>query len=163
MTAFEFQPPTRPSYFANRLKIFLGGSIEMGAAVDWQREVVDKLNPRPVSIFNPRRKDWDSSWTQDLNNPQFFEQVSWELDMLDKSDIIGMYFSGDTKSPISLLELGLHASSGKMIVCCPNEFWRKGNIDVVCQRYGVPVYTNYQTWLIALTNRIDNELSQPKN
>jgi len=24
-----------------------------------------------------------------------------------------------------------------MIVCCPEDFWRKGNVDIVCERYGV--------------------------
>jgi hypothetical protein len=60
--------------------------------------------------------------------------------MLDLCDVIFMYFSPETKSPISLLELGLYANSKKMIVCCPDEFWRKGNVDIVCSRYGIPVY-----------------------
>ena len=41
-------------------------------------------------------------------------------------------------SPISLLEFGLHARSGKMVVFCPEGFWRKGNVDIVCERYGIP-------------------------
>jgi hypothetical protein len=38
---------------------------------------------------------------------------------------------------ITLFELGLFARSGKLVVCCPDGFWRKGNVDVVCKRYGV--------------------------
>ena len=38
---------------------------------------------------------------------------------------------------ITLLELGLFARSGKLIVCCPDGFWRKGNVEVVCARYNV--------------------------
>jgi hypothetical protein len=48
-----------------------------------------------------------------------------------------MYFDPNTTSPISLLELGLHAKSKKMIVCCPEGFWRKGNVDIVCKTYNV--------------------------
>ena len=48
-----------------------------------------------------------------------------------------MYFDPKTKSPISLLELGLFAKSGKLVVCCPDGFWKKGNVDIVCQRYKV--------------------------
>ncbi len=48
-----------------------------------------------------------------------------------------MYFDPNTKSPISLLELGLYAASDKLTVCCPEGFWRKGNVDIVCERYGV--------------------------
>jgi hypothetical protein len=53
-----------------------------------------------------------------------------------------MNFLPDTKSPISLLELGLYASSGKMLVCCPEGFWRKGNVDIVCEKYNVRVFDN---------------------
>jgi len=32
----------------------------------------------------------------------------------------------------------LHAKSGKVIVHCPEGFWWKGNVDVVCKKYGIP-------------------------
>ena len=58
--------------------------------------------------------------------------------MLDKADIIIFYFDPDTDAPITLLEFGKFCSSGKIVVCCPDGFWRKGNVDVVCQRNNVP-------------------------
>lgn len=121
----------------------------MGVAEQWQSKVIQCF-PFHVDFYNPRRDDWDSSWKQDMNCAQFFEQVTWELDHLAKVDLIYMYFDADTKSPISLLELGLYASSGKLIVCCPEGFWRKGNVDVVCQYYNIPVYTDFATSLCAL-------------
>jgi hypothetical protein len=33
----------------------------------------------------------------------------------------------------------LFARSGKLLVCCPEGFWRKGNVEIVCARYGVPL------------------------
>jgi hypothetical protein len=48
-----------------------------------------------------------------------------------------MYFQPEGKAPISLLELGLYAKGGKMVVCCPKGYWRRGNVQIVCQRYGV--------------------------
>jgi hypothetical protein len=66
--------------------------------------------------------------------------VEWELDMLDAADIVVMYLAAGTKSPISLLELGLYARSGKLKVCCPEGFWRRGNVEVVCRRYRVPLF-----------------------
>ena len=118
--------------------VFLAGSIEMGAAEDWQ-EVVPKHfeDIQDLMFFNPRRDDWDSSWEQKQSNPQFNYQVNWEMDKLEDSDIIFMYFSPETKSPISLLELGLHANDRKLIVCCPDRFWRKGNVDIVCTRNNI--------------------------
>jgi hypothetical protein len=61
-----------------------------------------------------------------------------------------MYFDENTKSPISLLELGLYASSGKMIVYCPEGFWRKGNVDIVAQRYDITQVNSFNELLIAL-------------
>lgn len=119
--------------------VFLAGSIEMGVAVDWQAEVSAALSKLDVLVLNPRRAEWDASWVQSIDNPPFREQVEWELDALDAADVILMYFSPETKSPITLLEMGIHAAKSpeKMIVCCPSGFWRKGNVDIVCSRYGV--------------------------
>ena len=33
----------------------------------------------------------------------------------------------------------LFARSGKVIVCCPEGFWRRGNVEVVCARFGLPL------------------------
>lgn len=116
--------------------IFLAGSIEMDKAVDWQKHCEELLQDKFI-IFNPRRNEWDSSWSQSIENPNFKEQVSWELNALEKADIIIMYFAANTMSPISLLEFGLYAQSKKMKVVVEEDFWRKGNIDIVCERYEV--------------------------
>ena len=130
------------------LKVFLAGSIEMGAAENWQDKITEVLqefetfrqDKKEIKILNPRRDDWDSSWVQSIENPQFREQVGWELNAMDEADIIVLWFDPNTKSPISLLELGLFATSEKMLVYCPEGFWRKGNVDIVCERNGIPHY-----------------------
>lgn len=134
--------------------IFLAGSIEMGTAENWQERIEKDLENESVTIFNPRRDDWDSSWKQEIQNPQFYQQVTWELDALERSDVIAMYFDPNTKSPISLLELGLFAATDNVVVYCPEGFWRKGNVDIVCQRAGVPVHTNYDTWLLNIKSKL---------
>lgn len=116
--------------------IFLAGSIEMDKAINWQKECEHQLSDNYI-LFNPRRESWDASWKQEIQNPQFKEQVEWELNALEKADIIIMYFVKETLSPISLLEFGLFAKSGKLKVVVDPEFWRKGNIDIVCEKYGV--------------------------
>ena len=35
-------------------------------------------------------------------------------------------------------QFGMYHKSGKMVTYCPQGFHRKGNIDVVCQRYNIP-------------------------
>lgn len=145
-------PITERNY--RKISIFLAGSIEMGVAIDWQQSVIDRFYTEfpNVNIFNPRREEWDSSWVQSISNPQFYQQVNWELNALEKSEIIYLYFAPDTKSPISLLELGLFAHTGKMVVCCPEGFWRKGNVDIVCDRYNIPVFSDFEESLDFLKN-----------
>jgi len=152
--------PTDGDSVLNRVTVFLAGSIEMGAAEDWQTKISNKLDELeiPVTIFNPRRDSWDSSWEQRESNPEFSYQVNWEMDRLNECDIIFMYFSPGTKSPISLLELGLHADSGKMIVCCPDDFWRKGNVEVVCTRKRIPLHHNIDDATSSLIALITSEL-----
>ncbi len=123
-----------------RPSVFLAGSIEMGKAEDWQTSTGFLLDLAGFTVFNPRRDDWDSSWEQSIDNPQFNEQVRWELDMLDLADCILLYLAPGTKSPISLMELGLHVDQEKIVVCCPEGFWRKGNVDILCKQYDVPVF-----------------------
>lgn len=122
--------------------VFLAGSIEMGKAIDWQQAIINELCSYEITILNPRRLDWDSSWKEDIKEAKFYEQVQWELKAQEQADMIVMFFAPETKSPISLLELGLFAQSGKMVVCCPDGFWKKGNVDIVCERYGVPQVEN---------------------
>lgn len=131
------KPPHSIDITAGNKVVFLAGSIDMGNAVDWQAKVTLALNNVPITFLNPRRDDWDASWEQSIDNPQFATQVNWELDGLEKADCIAMYFAPHSKSPITLLELGLFAQSNKLLVCCPDTFWRKGNVDVVCKRYGI--------------------------
>ena len=140
--AIEIQAPNDVPNVKTNTKIFLGGSIEMGKAVNWQKELIERLRDEPITFINPRRDDWDSSWVQEITNPQFREQVEWELSGLEESDIIIMVFDPKTMSPISLLELGLQSKSNKMVVMCPEGFWRKGNVDIVCEKYNIKQVKN---------------------
>lgn len=119
--------------------VFLAGSIEMGKAIDWQTQIIEKCIDVDVTLFNPRREDWDSSWEQTIDNPDFKEQVEWEMDSMEQANKIVFYMDENTKSPITLLELGLHARDRKSCVYCPDKFWRKGNVEIVCDRYNIPM------------------------
>ena len=128
----------------NRFTIFLGGSIEMDKAERWQDELCERLKPYDILVLNPRRDSWDISIEQTINNPYFNEQVKWELDGIEKSDLVIMYLQPNTLSPITLLEIGLTAKSDsqieypqQMVVCCPDGFWRKGNVEIVCKRSNI--------------------------
>ena len=65
------------------------------------------------------------------------------------------YFDPKTKSPVSLAELGLVAGLGKKaIVCCPNDFWRKGNVDIISLRYGFQMIESIDDFIIAIKRYI---------
>jgi hypothetical protein len=144
----------KPPY--RKLSIFLAGSIEMGLAEDWKSKNEKELDGLDVTIYNPRRDSWDSSWVQSIHNEQFREQVEWELSAMTTADVIPVYFDPTTKSPITLLELGLFHK--KMIVCCPEGFWRKGNVDILCTRENVPVFEDLKSAIGALKTRINQSL-----
>lgn len=137
--ATTYKPPASLPPKWQGYSVFLGGSIEMGAAPNWQAEVENQLAHLDIDIFNPRRDNWDPTRVQSADNPQFREQVEWELDALAQANLVVMYLAPGTMSPISLLELGIYAANGgnKLVVCCPEGFHRKGNVDIVCERYGV--------------------------
>lgn len=133
-----------------RHKIFLAGSIEMGKAEKWQQKVAAALQDIPnIIVYDPRRDDWDSSWVQDPTpGTKFNEQVTWELAKIDESDIIAFYFDPNTQSPITLMELGVClAMRKKMIVCCPDGYFRKGNVVITCRKFGVNVIGEFDAFL----------------
>jgi hypothetical protein len=137
MIAQMLKPPTPLVLPGGVRSVFLAGSIEMGQAEPWQSAVIEALADEDVVILNPRRDAWDAHWEQSIHNPQFREQVEWELEGQERATAIAMYFAPATKAPITLLELGLFARSGKVVVCCPPGFWRRGNVEIVCARYRV--------------------------
>lgn len=118
--------------------VFLAGSIEMGAAEEWQAFVGPELEANGWDVYNPRRDDWDSSWEQTMDNPNFTTQVNWELDALENCSAALFYFQPGTKSPITLMEFALHAPRFKQTaLVCPHGFWRAGNVHILADRYGI--------------------------
>lgn len=115
----------------------------MGAAEEWQARISEGLADVEGTLFNPRREEWDSSWRQSMDEPRFVEQVHWELDNIELSDIVVVNFDPATMSPITLMELGLIAGRKEVIVCCPEGFWRKGNVDMLCVRHGISLYREF--------------------
>ena len=118
--------------------VFLSGSIEMGTAANWQERLARMLEDTDVLLLNPRGDDWDSSWEQSMDDPRFREQVEWELSGIAEADLVVIHFEPETTSPITLLELGIATKYPSLaVVHCPEGFWRKGNVDVVCSHFGI--------------------------
>lgn len=140
-----FKPPqaTYSSLDKTKKSIFLAGSIEQGAAVNWQAELSPILE-NSFNVFNPRRDKWNADWEQGFESPEFYQQVDWELRHLEMADIVLFYFAPSTLSPITLLELGICAVSKpeRCYVSCPEGYWRRGNVEMICERYHIQKLTD---------------------
>jgi hypothetical protein len=110
--------------------LFLGGGISN--CKDWQSKLVEKLSDYNVTIYNPRRKDFD------INNPKVSEeQIKWEHKYLHESNILVFYFAQETLCPITLFELGaalernIHALNKQdILVYCEPEYSRKFDVEL---------------------------------
>lgn len=139
--------------------LFLSGSLEGGDRIEgWQTCVIQALQDIDnLIILDPRRPDWTAGLHQGVASPCFCQQVEWELEGLRRAHWVAINFVADTMSPITLLELGLAAAStnSKAIVCCPESYWRRGNVEITCKRYNVPFYESFEDFLLALRKAVD--------
>ena len=143
------------------LRVFLGGTIDNGKSIDWQKTLIGELNScdtvHPIIVYNPRRDEWPSSEDHDEIN----KQVNWELSHLEDADIIVMNILGNSKSPISLMEIGLFAKNHKLIVFCNPNFYRFYNVRIVCERYNIPLHTTND--ILVIKNKILQFANMDKN
>lgn len=118
--------------------IFLAGTTAAVDNVDWRERLIASLSDHPITIFNPSRPDWDSTWREDISFDPYREQVLWELDKQAKADLVVVFFHPATVAPISLLEFGLSAQiPGQVIAIAPEGYSKRGNVQIVCQKFGI--------------------------
>lgn len=143
--------PNKP----NSKSVFLAGTIDNGDSLNWQNKTIIELmnlGINDIEIYNPRREHWNP-------NPSKEEmecQIKWEQEYLDKADFIAMVLLDDSKSPISLLELGLYAKSNKLIVFCTPDFYRWDNVRLTCEKYNIQLVES--THPLVITNKIINKI-----
>lgn len=97
--------------------VFLAGGITN--CPDWQQEVVnhEKFKDIKGTFVNPRRAEFD------INDKSLTEeQIKWEYDALQKTEIVSFWFAKETIQPIVLYELGYFL--GKIAGCkCNHKQW----------------------------------------
>lgn len=128
--------------------VFLAGTIDNGDSLNWQDKVIIELinlGVKNLEIFNPRREHWNTNPSKE----EMEKQIKWEQNHLDSADVIAMVLLDESKSPVSLLELGLYAKTGKVIVFCTPEFYRYDNVRLTCEKYKIPLYTDLHPTIIA--------------
>lgn len=134
------------------LNLFIAGTIDCGDSVNHQQAIIDELNKedtvRPIMIYNPRRAEWPN-----VNDKEEIDkQINWELYHLERADLIIMNILGNSKSPISLMEIGLFAKEHKLIVFCSPNFYRYDNVRIVCEKYKVPLYNTND--ILVIKNKV---------
>jgi hypothetical protein len=154
------QSPNSIDVASPAMRLFLAGSIDLGMAEDWQAWIADRLRDLDVVVFNPRRAMWTPTTPAESDESEIRRQINWELDAIERSDLVAFYFAPGTKSPISLLELGLIARQKQAIVCCPTGFWRKTNVDMVCERFGIEQVDSLEELVNEVKERVQLMVSQ---
>lgn len=130
-------------------RVFLAGAIDMGAAEDWQSQVITTLQDVPnLVLLNPRR----AAFTPDTLD----EQIHWELDALEKANLIFMWLPGNAKAPISLFEAGLYWQSGKLLMGAGSDFYRRRNLEITALRYKVRLFDDLQEQVNVLMNQLND-------
>ena len=143
--------PNKP----NSKSVFLAGTIDNGDSLNWQNKTIIEfmnLGINDIEIYNPRREHWNSNPSKE----EMEYQIKWEQEYLDKADFIAMVLLDDSKSPISLLELGLYAKSNKLMVFCTPDFYRWDNVRLTCKKYNIQLVESTHPLVIA--NKIINKI-----
>lgn len=141
--------------------VFLAGTTSKVDATDWRETLSALLSDHRITIYNPYRADWDSTWREDINFPPYREQVKWELEKQEQADIVVVYFHPATQAPISLLELGLCARQpGKAIVYCPEGYWKRGNVQMVCEKFGIEIVDSIEELKNGIVKRLPSDPGQ---
>lgn len=139
-------------------RVFMAGTIDNGAVVPWVDRIVESLDiDSSVQFIDPRRPDWNSTLANTADCADFREQVEWEMKGLASSTYIVFNILPGSISPVTMLELGWIASSRHhtdVFVCCPDGFWRKGNVDIFCKYHNINVFGDEESLIAALQKRL---------
>ncbi len=140
-------------------RVFLAGTIDNGTANPWAERVVSSMDVgnADVQFLDPRRTDWDNTTECTKENPVFLDQVEWELDGIKSANIVIFNFLPESKSPVTMMELGYACATKyfrSVYVCCPHGFWRKGNVDIICERHLIKVFDAEAELIQAVGDRI---------
>jgi hypothetical protein len=91
-----------PSRYHNRPgypTLFIAGGIT--GAEDWHAKLLEELKDESLVVFNPKRKNFDTS-----DEEVEVQQITWEFLHIAKANAISFWFPPQTLCPITLFELG---------------------------------------------------------
>lgn len=152
----------RPSF----LYLFAAGGIT--GAEQWQMPYCEDLDRRydNLIIYNPRRENYDA-----LDPAVEYEQIKWEFDCLQMSDIITFWFSPATIQPITLLEFGKALvwsnsqakSRPKVFIAAHPDYVRRRDviIQAALENPKLVVHESIEELTLAVCRYLD-DIAQPK-
>lgn len=140
LKALAIDAPSNRKPLPNSKKVFLAGTIDSGDSEDWQDEICRYFEEKDdskvaITIYNPRREEWPDDGSNEVKR-----QIRWEHNKMDNADLIVMNILPDSKSPISLMEIGMYSKDNKLHVFCQPDFYRFDNVEMVCKKYGIPLH-----------------------
>jgi nucleoside 2-deoxyribosyltransferase-like protein len=121
--------------------------------LSWRSYMIERLSCVPITVFDVYHSEYTGS------KPSFEDgSVLWELRRLQEAKVIALYVEhGWAASPVALMELGLYAQSGKLVVYCPSAFAEsKGVEDImdVCALYDVLVVDSLDKLVDAVKEKV---------
>ncbi|SEC82566.1 Nucleoside 2-deoxyribosyltransferase like [Tenacibaculum sp. MAR_2009_124] len=118
--------------------VFLAGSLSIDKIDNWRNTLVNSYSTN-FDFIDPTNDNYVL-----LNTSQMEKHINWELEGLELSDIIFMNLLPESKSPISMVELGLYAKSNKLIICCPEIFYQYRYIKTIAKKYNAALFTELE-------------------
>lgn len=137
----DFTVVTVPSLFVpvSGPKIFLAGSIGDAEDKKWRKEITDyinewwfesEFNKDNITIYSPLRED--GVWTPDME----VEQAAWDMSMLTMADYIILHLTGESTSPVSLLELGIYMKNTNLYLSINPSYIKKNVVELYVANHG---------------------------
>lgn len=127
-----------PAANSDKELIFLAGSMGEDAQGTWRDRISNDLSDK-FHFLDPTCHNHAS-----LDADGMKKHIQWELEAMELADIILLRFLPDAESPISLVELGLYTFSKKLIVVCPEGFYKYNYLNVLCEKYATPFLANLE-------------------
>lgn len=134
-------------------KLFLAGGITN--VQDWQSKVVKDISDLDITVFNPRRSNFDMSNKEDTEI-----QIKWEWNRLREATHTLFWFSHETIQPITLFELGsaLERNAHLLFIGCEPRYERA--LDVKTQSLLMNHHMEISDSLEHLIRRINKRFSK---
>lgn len=106
--------------------------FRVGITTDWRRQLIEKLSRLPVTVFDLQRGYDQQKCSAGIG--------WWQLEQTKKeADVVVLHLEPGLPCPIGLVELGLYAQSGKLVVYCPGGVINSRRVIDIYSKYGAPL------------------------